>query len=91
MSAAAGNRNSIQDSMYPTCVAITATGKEATWAGLLAASAPFALLGGYGNLLTSDAHEQIVSAYRYDAHRLHNLKRKFRPDNAFSSATPLPV
>jgi FAD/FMN-containing dehydrogenase len=53
--------------------------------------APLALPGGYPNLLTRDAHEQVAAAYGDNAHRLTYLKRKFDPENVFSSATPLPA
>jgi FAD/FMN-containing dehydrogenase len=49
-----------------------------------------ALPGGYANFLTPDAREQISSAYGNNARRLRDLKRKFDPDNVFSSAVPLP-
>jgi FAD/FMN-containing dehydrogenase len=60
------------------------------WArDLSAALAPFALPGGYANFLTPDNHEQIELAYGNNARRLRELKRKFDPDNVFSSAIPL--
>jgi FAD/FMN-containing dehydrogenase len=52
--------------------------------------APFALPGGYANLLGPNAHEQIAAAYGANARRLGELKRKFDPENVFSSAIPLP-
>jgi FAD/FMN-containing dehydrogenase len=59
--------------------------------GVSARVAPHALLGGYPNFLTRDAHEQVAAAYGDNADRLVYLKRKFDPENVFSSATPLPV
>jgi hypothetical protein len=41
------------------------------------------------NFLTPDDHEQAESAYRNNARRLRDLKRKFDPNNIFSSAIPL--
>lgn len=51
---------------------------------------PLALPGGYANFLTHDDHEQIGAAYGKNAPRLRELKRRFDPDNVFSSAIPLP-
>lgn len=60
------------------------------WASdLSAVLAPIALPGGYANFLTSSDHEQIESAYGNNARRLRDLKRRFDPDNVFSSAIPL--
>jgi hypothetical protein len=53
------------------------------------ALAPHALPGGYAGFLTSDSHDQIAHAYRRNALRLRDVKRKFDPDNIFSSAIPL--
>lgn len=52
--------------------------------------APFSLPGGYANVLGRDALEQIMAAYGENAARLMELKRKFDPNNVFSSAIPLP-
>jgi hypothetical protein len=52
--------------------------------------APHALPGGYANFLTADSHDQAAHAYGRNAVRLRDLKRKFDPDNIFSSAIPLP-
>jgi FAD/FMN-containing dehydrogenase len=62
------------------------------WAsGLSRALAPFALAGGYANFLTADDHEQVSAAYGSNARRLWEVKRRFDPDNVFSSAIPLPA
>src|SRR5262245_61563874 len=62
------------------------------WASDLSADlAPLALPGGYANFLAPDAHDQIGAAYGNNAGRLRELKRRFDPDNVFSSAIPLPV
>ncbi len=53
--------------------------------------ASFALPGGYANLLGPDARDQISAAYGGNGRRLGELKRKFDPDNVFSSALPLPA
>ena len=46
--------------------------------------------GGYAKFLLGDAHEQIAAAYRSNGTRLRDLKRRFDPDDVFSSAIPLP-
>jgi hypothetical protein len=61
------------------------------WASDLSSKvAPLSLPGGYANFLTRDDHNQIDRAYGNNAHRLRELKRKFDPDNIFSSVIPLP-
>jgi hypothetical protein len=52
--------------------------------------APFALPGGYANLLGPDDHDQAAAAYGGNAARLRALKRRFDPDGVFASAIPLP-
>jgi FAD/FMN-containing dehydrogenase len=52
--------------------------------------APFALPGGYPNLLGPDDREQAAAAYGGNAARLRALKRRFDPDQLFASAIPLP-
>ncbi len=54
------------------------------------ALAPFALPGGYANLLAPDQHEQIAQAYGANAERLRELKQRYDPNGVFSSAIPLP-
>jgi FAD/FMN-containing dehydrogenase len=62
------------------------------WAsGLSRVLAPFALPGGYANFLTPDEHEQVSAAYGSNASRLREVKRRFDPDDVFSSAIPLPA
>jgi len=51
---------------------------------------PFALPGGYANLLGPDNREQAAGAYGDNAGRLRALKRRFDPDGVFTSAIPLP-
>jgi FAD/FMN-containing dehydrogenase len=51
---------------------------------------PFALPGGYPNLLGPDDREQAAAAYGGNAARLHALKDRFDPDRIFASAIPLP-
>jgi FAD/FMN-containing dehydrogenase len=61
------------------------------WAHDLCQSlAPFALPGGYANLLGPDDREQTVWAYGGNGARLRALKRRFDPDGVFASAIPLP-
>jgi FAD/FMN-containing dehydrogenase len=52
--------------------------------------APFALPGGYANLLAPHDREQARHAYGSNGVRLTALKRRFDPDGVFSSAIPLP-
>ena len=52
--------------------------------------APFALPGGYANLLGPDDREQAAHAYGGNGARLRALKRRFDPDGVFASAIPLP-
>ena len=52
--------------------------------------APFALPGGYANLLGPDDREQAAAAYGGNAARLRVVKRRFDPDGVFASAIPLP-
>ena len=52
--------------------------------------APFALPGGYANLLGPNDREQACAAYGGNAARLAALKRRFDPDGVFGSAIPLP-
>jgi FAD/FMN-containing dehydrogenase len=52
--------------------------------------APFALPGGYANLLGPDDREQAAAAYGDNGARLRALKRRFDPDRVFASAIPLP-
>jgi len=60
------------------------------WAQSLSSKlSPWALPGGYANLLNSDASEQIRSAFGSNAQRLLQLKRRFDPSKLFSSI-PLP-
>jgi FAD/FMN-containing dehydrogenase len=50
--------------------------------------APYALPGGYPNLLGPEEHDRVLLAYGPNAPRLLELKRRFDPDNFFASATP---
>ena len=52
--------------------------------------APFALPGGYANLLGPNDREQVAAAYGDNAARLRALKHRFDPDRVFASAIPLP-
>jgi FAD/FMN-containing dehydrogenase len=51
--------------------------------------APFALPGGYANLLGPDNRKQARRAYGSNAAQLQALKRRFDPDDVFASAIPL--
>jgi hypothetical protein len=60
------------------------------WAdSVSAALAPYALPGGYQNLLGPDDHEQIANAYGDNAVRLLGAKTHYDPDGVFT-AIPLP-
>jgi hypothetical protein len=61
------------------------------WAHDLSARlAPHSLPGGYANLLSPDAREQISGAYGENGPRLREVKVRYDPGNIFSSAIPLP-
>jgi FAD/FMN-containing dehydrogenase len=51
---------------------------------------PFALPGGYANLLAPYDREQARDAYGSNSARLRSLKRRFDPGGVFASAIPLP-
>ena len=59
---------------------------ESLWRDL----APFALPGGYANALGPDDQQQATHAYGNNAARLRQLKRRFDPENLFTSAILLP-
>jgi FAD/FMN-containing dehydrogenase len=60
------------------------------WADAVSAAlAPYALSGGYANLLGPDDHEQIANAYGDNAIRLLAAKTHYDPDGVFT-AIPLP-
>jgi hypothetical protein len=62
------------------------------WASdLFSALTPHALPGGYPNFLTQDDRQQLGSAYGINTARLCDLKRRYDPDDVFTSAIPLPV
>ena len=52
--------------------------------------APFALPGGYANMLAPQDREQARDAYGSNGARLKALKHRFDPDGVFASAIPLP-
>ncbi|MGH3243699.1 MAG: BBE domain-containing protein, partial [Spirillospora sp.] len=61
------------------------------WAeGACAALAPYALPGGYANLLGPDDTEQIAHAFGANTARLLSIKSALDPDGVFC-AIPLPV
>ena len=55
------------------------------------AFAGIALPGGYPNLLTADEPDRVADSFGENATRLAAAKRRYDPDNIFSSAIPLPV
>jgi FAD/FMN-containing dehydrogenase len=62
------------------------------WAdGLWEDLAPFAMPGGYANLLSPADREQAQHAYGGNEGRLAALKRRYDRDNVFASAIPLPA
>jgi Berberine and berberine like len=50
-----------------------------------------ALPGGYPNLLAGGDPDRAAQSYGRTAGRLTSIKRRYDPDNVFSSAIPLPV
>jgi FAD binding domain len=78
---------------------IVAVWEPASWAegnrhrkwmrDLSQALAPFALPGGYPNMLSPDDHSQVPFAYGENAPRLLSIKKQYDADGIFSSATPL--
>jgi Berberine and berberine like len=52
--------------------------------------APFALPGGYPNILGPDEREQTAAAFGDNSARLKNAKRQFDPNGIFTSAISLP-
>jgi FAD/FMN-containing dehydrogenase len=52
--------------------------------------APYALPGGYANMLAPDNREQAKDAYGANGARLRSLKRRWDPEGVFASAIPLP-
>lgn len=59
---------------------------HAAWADRIAADlAPYAIAGGYPNMLGPDDHEQIAHAYGSNAARLCAAKKHFDPDGVFSA------
>ncbi len=48
--------------------------------------APYALPGGYPNMLGPEEHEQTAQAYGSNLRRLQRAKRRFDPEGVFMSA-----
>ena len=62
--------------------------RHRAWADDLSqALAPFALPGGYPNLLAPDEYQRAEAAYGTNAERLRELKRRYDPNDVFASAT----
>src|SRR5262249_12021402 len=49
------------------------------------------LPGGYPNLLAGDDTDRVAESYGDNAERLVKAKRRYDPENVFSSAIPLPA
>jgi FAD/FMN-containing dehydrogenase len=60
------------------------------WARATREAFATALPGGYPNFLTSRDADRVASSYGGNARRLIETKRRYDPDNVFSSAIPLP-
>jgi FAD/FMN-containing dehydrogenase len=62
--------------------------RHRAWAdGVSEALAPFALPGGYPNLLAPDELQRVEAAYGPNAGRLRELKRRYDPEGVFGCAT----
>jgi len=62
------------------------------WARTLSENlAPYALPGGYPNMLGPDDHKQTAEAYGTNIGRLQRVKQHFDPDGVFASAISLPL
>jgi FAD/FMN-containing dehydrogenase len=60
------------------------------WARATREAFATALPGGYPNFLSGDDAERAANSYGRNARRLMETKRRYDPDNFFSSAIPLP-
>jgi hypothetical protein len=59
--------------------------------GSIESSGADSVAGGYPNMLGPDDSDQIPFVYGRNAERLIAAKKRFDPDDVFSSATPLRV
>jgi hypothetical protein len=60
------------------------------WARATREAFATALPGGYPNFLSSQDTDRAANSYGGNARRLMEAKRRYDPDNFFSSAIPLP-
>jgi hypothetical protein len=76
--------------MFPEPDDIRVTQQHVTWARQTREAFTSALPGGYPNLLGRDDPARGAASYGGNAARLIKAKRRYDPDNVFSSAIPLP-
>ncbi|WP_024513130.1 FAD-binding oxidoreductase [Bradyrhizobium sp. ARR65] len=76
--------------MFPDPEDVTITQQHITWARETREAFTAALPGGYPNLLGPDEASRATKSYGDNATRLIQAKRRYDPDNVFSSTIPLP-
>ena len=76
--------------MFPEPDDIRVTQRHVAWARQTRETFTSALPGGYPNLLGRDDPARAAASYGGNAARLIKAKRRYDPDNVFSSAIPLP-
>jgi hypothetical protein len=70
---------------------MTDEARHRRWARATREAFATALPGGYPNLLGRNDRDRAASSYGNNAGRLLEAKRRYDPDNFFSSAIPLPT
>lgn len=77
--------------MFPEPENISITERHVAWTRQTREAFTSALPGGYPNLLGRDDPARAAASYGDNAARLIKAKRRYDPDNVFSSAIPLPT
>jgi hypothetical protein len=75
---------------YPDRSNVMDEARHRAWARATREAFTTALPGGYPNFLTGDDEDRAALSYGGNAQRLIDAKRRYDPDNIFSSAIPLP-